>query len=288
MLFSFSAITSLVVVYAIATASSHASAQTGSEPTTGLEDDGSSSIAYVTVDEMLIEMNVPTSGQLTPFDLEDPIQVKRASIRSDRDITCFFWTKPEYRSSSVSTRGVILPISRSFSTDEKLLRAYNTANVLYCYDSTGEKASDDTFTVFVENVSGMKDLVRLKARQRSAQDANRVNEETAIDGKEMKDLYAVLDLRESYPDLRKSVLSIALVRAPTVSRQFFWNNAFPRNMCTALWNSNRGARFYIDRLLYLNPPKDVLRLTCYRAVNTRSARRNWQNTMWITNFFNLE
>lgn len=288
MLFSFSAVTSLVVVYVIGTASSHASAQTGSESTTGLENDGSSSIAYVTMDEVLIEMNVPTSGQLTPIDLEDSIRVKRASVRSDRDITCFFWTNREYGNYSISTRAVIFPISRPFSTDKKLSRAYNFANVLYCYDSTEEKASDDTFAIFVENASGMKDLVRVKARQRSAQNANRGSEEEAIDGKEMKDLYAVLDLRESYPDLRKSVLSIALVRAPTVPRQFFWNNAFPRNMCTALWTPNQGVRFYIGQLLYFVEPRDVLRFACYRAVDSQGARRNWQNTMWMTNFFNQD
>ena len=288
MLFSFSAVISLTIVYVISTTSPQVRAQPGVQSAAGPEDSGSSSIAYVTVNEMVIEMNVPSSGQLTPFDLEYPIKVKRASIRSEREITCFFWTKWEDRTSSTNGRGVILPISMPFSTDKDLLRAYSSANVLYCFDSTEEKASDDTFSIFVENASGMKDLVRMKARQPLAQDAERVSDEAATEGKQMKDLYAVLDLRESYPELRKSVLSIALVRAPTAPRQFFWNNAFPRNMCTALWTPNRGARFYFSRQLYLNTPRDLLRFSCYRAIDSQSARRNWQSTQWMTELFGLD
>ena len=287
MLFSFSTVTWLIVVFIISATSPQARAQSGPQLTVGPEDSWASSIAYVTVDEMVIEMNIQSNGQLAHFNLEDPKNVKRASIRSERDVTCFFLMNWEDRTLALYNRSGASPVSFSFSTNKKLSQAYESAKVLYCYDSTKEKASDDTFTVFVDNASGMKDLVRIKARQPSAQDAERVSEKEAVEGKQMKELYAVIDLRDSYPELRKSVLSIALVRAPTAPRQYFWNNAFPRNMCTALWTPNRGERFYVGRQLCFNSPKDVLRFTCYRAVDSQSARKNWQSTKWMTDFFSL-
>ena len=285
---SFFAIVPFIIISITAIILPQARSQSWPQHELESEENRTSSVAYITIDEDTIEMNVQTNGQLAKYDLELPISVEKASIRSERDITCFFWTGWTDRATAVYNRGTVRPISASFSTNEKLTQFFAPARMLYCYDSVSERDSDDTFTIFVENESGMKDLMRLKARQSTKSYTESEDEEVIVEDTKMENLYAVLDLREPYPDLRSRVISLSLVRAPTAPRQFFWNNAFPRNLCTTLWSSNRGARFHKGRPLYLMSPKDLLRITCYRAIDSENARRNWQKTRWMTDPFALD
>ena len=258
-----------------------ARAQSSSQHGSDQDNDGASNVAYITIDEDTLEMNVKTNGELAQADLELPTRVKKASVRSERDITCFFWMGWSERATVRYNHQLLRPVSSSFSTGEKLSESFSFAERLYCYDSTNERESDDTFTLFVENVSQTNDLVRLKARQSAKPNLSADDEPTRAQDKKMENLYAILDLREPYPDLRKGVISLSLIRSPTAPRQFFWNNAYPRNMCTALWRSNRGGRFHAAQPLYLAAPEDLLRITCYRAIDSESARQNWMRTRWM-------
>ena len=252
------------------------------------DDHDGTSTARISVSGDPVDITIPSDGSLVYHQFNYPNLVEYAwVISSERDTTCFFWMTHEDRAMMMDNFRDVSATSESFSSGQHLRVGFPFATRLYCYDSTAEKASDDTFTIFTENGDGMIDLVRVRARQNVASTApaephGRKTERQGRKKEKMQSLRAVLDLRESHPQLRTNAVAVSLIRAPTAPRVYFWNSGFARIFCTVLWQASEGARFTIEKKLVFREPRDLLRFTCYRATTSEEANGNWANTEWMT------
>ena len=120
-------------------------------------------VARVTYNgDQVVYMQLPPNGELVYEQLAQ-VNIDNAMVHSDVSVRCFFWRQD--RADTVQNWGNNY-LSWSFS---KVLRQpYSQAERLYCYDNTADKTDDGddgkegTFTLFIENRRGQKELVRVR------------------------------------------------------------------------------------------------------------------------------
>ena len=213
--------------------------------------DDSTNTARVTYNgDQVVYLQLPPNGDLVYEELAQ-LDIDNAMVHADASVRCFFWRQD--RADIFKNYGNNY-LSWSFS---KVLRQpFSHAERLYCYDNTADKtdAGDDgeegTFTLFVENRRGQKELVRVRVPG----------------GQVSGELDLVAD-RDVDPELRINVIRAALVDVPReegVSGSVFEHP--PRCFVVSAPGQARPTDLYHVALFHTTQPYlNVLGVVCFRA-----------------------
>ena len=252
----------------------HPASESNDEP---IISDDATLIARISInDRDQIHLRLPTDGSLTHRKLP-AIDISSASVSifaaddnedtASTDATCFFWHHNR-RGNAMSDDFV----SPAFRPGEPLPNAYPRAERLYCYDSTRDRADNDVYALFLENLAGQRDLVRLRLQ----------DEERS---------YGVLELRDVGSELGVNVRKAALVAGPALPENEDVDvdvneteaeteiddadvaSRFPAglaakpflNYCFALWEPGSKRFFTAANGVAFFPYKTLERIYCYKA-----------------------
>ena len=237
-------------------------------------DSSDENLVHISIDNNdAINLRISRDGKLAYLNLPS-LDTNNVTVSSDTDATCFLWHYNRLGNDMGDDF-----VSSSFTAYKPLLNAYPRAERIYCYDSTRDKEDNDVYAIFLENLAGQKDLVRI-----------RLQDEAGTYG--LLDLEsAVSDAESVDPNLRVNVRKAALIAAPvlppaplsrsnTDSDQYAGSaaqdssedhplghlSAVPRlNYCYALWAPGAKRFFTATNAAAFFPYKTLARIYCYKA-----------------------
>ena len=216
-----------------------------------------------------VKLRVSSDGELAYLNLLS-LDIDKVTISSDIDATCFLW---HYNRLGKDIGDDF--VSPSFTAYNPLSNPYPSAERIYCYDSTRDQEDNNVYAIFLENLAGQKELLRVRLQ----------NEEGTYGLLDLES--AVSDAESIDPNLRVNVRKAALIAGPALPSRPNANSgqsadsaaddssesyptdhpsAAPRlNYCYALWAPGAKRFFTATNAAAFFPHKTLSRIYCYKA-----------------------
>ena len=238
--------------------------------------DNSSSSVRITIanNDRIVELSVPSNGELASEDFQNPIVVKGATVQSDSEtIRCFFLLNHGYPDGG-DYEGpfgeVTIPFTPLQPLKDPAVIGSKTTYRVYCYDSAEDDANNDTFAIFVQNAYNQQGLIRVRVTAGNKEDALYSSNDVRS--------WAVLNLENSpqYAKLRRAVHVVALVGRP--SQQHDPDKNFTSGpFCRAYFDIHEYDSIWYNRIknfqITIQDRRTLTHLVCYDPRTEEEGRR---------------